>query len=131
MRASSALKIEPKTTKINVVFSIKDAAEDKFGKVNAIPLLVFITKEEGKDIWDYNTIIDKYSEPILISLPKPEKNKNGYANMQFSTEATYSEKYQTYYFRRQYGDISSKVVTKANESQDQKIAHEQTEILDL
>ena len=125
------LKIEPKAIKINVVFAVKEAVEDKFGKVNAIPLLVFISKEEGKDIWDYNTIIEKYGEPILISLPKPEKNKNGYANMQFSTEATYSEKYQTYFFKRQYGDLTNKVIAKANESQDQKLAHEQTEILDL
>ena len=51
--------------------------------------------------------------------------------MQFSTEATYSEKYQTYFFRRQYGDLTNKVINKANESQDQKLAHEQTEILDL
>ena len=113
------------------MFSAKEATEDKFGKVNAIPLLVFITKDAEKDIWDYNTIIEKYGEPILISLPKPEKNKNGYANMQFSTEATYSEKYQTYFFRRQYGDLTNKVIAKANESQDQKLAHEQTEILDL
>ena len=128
---NTTLKLEPKAKRINVVFSVKETVEDKFGKINAIPLLVFISKEEDKDIWDYNTIIEKYGEPILISLPKPEKNKNGYANMQFSTEATYSEKYQTYFFRRQYGDISNRVVNKANESQEQKLAHEQTEILDL
>ena len=128
---NTTLKLEPKAKRINVVFSVKEAVEDKFGKINAIPLLVFISKEEDKDIWDYNTIIEKYGEPILISLPKPEKNKNGYVNMQFSTEATYSEKYQTYFFRRQYGDISNRVVTKANESHNQKLAHEQTEILDL
>ena len=51
--------------------------------------------------------------------------------MQFSTEATYSEKYQTYFFKRQYGDLTNKVIAKANESQDQKNTHEQTEILDL
>ena len=128
---NTTLKLEPKAKRINVVFSVKETVEDKFGKINAIPLLVFISKEEDKDIWDYNTIIEKYGEPILISLPKPEKNKNGYANMQFSTEATYSEKYQTYFFRRQYGDISNRVVNKANESHNQKLAHEQTEILDL
>ena len=128
---NTTLKLEPKAKRINVVFSVKEIVEDKFGKINAIPLLVFISKEEDKDIWDYNTIIEKYGEPILISLPKPEKNKNGYVNMQFSTEATYSEKYQTYFFRRQYGDISNRVVNKANESQNQKLAHEQTEILDL
>ena len=128
---NTTLKLEPKAKRVNVVFSVKETVEDKFGKINAIPLLVFISKEEDKDIWDYNTIIEKYGEPILISLPKPEKNKNGYVNMQFSTEATYSEKYQTYFFRRQYGDISNRVVNKANESQNQKLAHEQTEILDL
>ena len=61
---NTTMKLEPKTTQINIVYAIKDAIEDKFGKVSAIPLLIFLTKSEGlnKEILDYNQIIEKYGE---------------------------------------------------------------------
>ena len=72
---NTTLKLEPKAKRINVVFSVKETVEDKFGKINAIPLLVFISKEEDKDIWDYNTIIEKYGEPILSLYLSQRKTK--------------------------------------------------------
>ena len=56
----------------------------------------------------------------LLPLPKPDRSKNGYANIQIKTESSYSEKYDTYYYQRQYGDITNKVITKEIESQEQK-----------
>ena len=41
-------KIVPKIKKMNNVFNVKEAREDKFGKYNALPLLIFIFKSEGK-----------------------------------------------------------------------------------
>ena len=130
---NTTLKLEPKTTQINIVYAIKDAIEDKFGKVSAIPLLIFLTKSEGgnKEILDYNQIIEKYGEDLKITLPKPERSRNGYANMQIDTESTYSEKYQTYYYKKQYGDLTNKVVSKATESQDMKQQHDVIEVLDI
>ena len=130
---NTTLKLEPKTTQINIVFSVRDATEDQFGKVSAIPLLIFLTKKEdvNKIILDYNQIIEKYGEDLKITLPKPERSRNGYANMQISTESTYSEKYQTYYYRKQYGDLTNKVVAKAIESQDMKQQHDVVDVLDI
>ena len=126
------MKIEQNTSQINVVFSVKDAIEDKFGKINAIPLLIVITKaDNNKEVWDYNTILEKYEEEIKITLPKTERSKNGYANIQISTDSTYSEKYQTYYYKKQYGDLTSKVITKAIESLDQKRQHDVIAVLDI
>ena len=123
------LKQAEKTTQINVVFSVNDAKEDKFGKIGAIPLLIFVTKDANKEIWDYKTIKEKYGEEIKLTLPKPTRIKNGYANIIIYTEATYSEKFQTYYYKRCYGDLTNKVITKAIESQRQ--AQEQIEVLDI
>ena len=125
--------MEPSTTQINIVFSVRDAIEDQFGKVSAIPLLIFLTKDNNanKEILDYNQIIEKYGEDLKITLPKPERSRNGYANIQISTNSTYSEKYQTYYYRKQYGDLTNKVVAKATESQDMKQQHDVVDVLDI
>ena len=40
--------IVPKIEKINIVFNVKEAKKDKFGKYNALPLLIFIFKSEGE-----------------------------------------------------------------------------------
>ena len=40
-------------------------------------------------------------------------------------------KYDTYYYQRQYGDITNKVITKAIESQEQKQEHDKVEVLDI
>ena len=55
---NATMKIEPNTTQINIVFSVRDALEDKFGKVNAIPLLIFITKanENTKEILNNHSL---------------------------------------------------------------------------
>ena len=110
-----------------------DAIEDKFGKVNAIPLLIFLTKinETNKTILDYNQIIEKYGEELKISLPKPDRSRNGYANIQITTTSTYSEKYQTNFYKKQYGDLTNKVVAKATKSQDQKQQHDVIDVLDI
>ena len=128
---NTTLKLNSKITQINIVYSVKDIVEDKFGKVGAIPLLIVITDDIGKQVWDYNTIIEKYGEEIKITLPKPDRSKNGYANIQIKTESSYSEKYDTYYFQRQYSDITNKVITKAIESQEQKQEHDKVEVLDI
>ena len=130
---NTTMKIEPSTTQINIVFSVRDATEDQFGKVSAIPLLIFLTKgnNANKEILDYNQIIEKYGEDLKITLPKPERSRNGYANIQISTNSTYSEKYQTYYYRKQYGDLTNKVVAKATESQDMKQQHDVVDVLDI
>ena len=130
---NTTMKIEPSTTQINIVFSVRDATEDQFGKVSAIPLLIFLTKDNNanKEILDYNQIIEKYGEDLKITLPKPERSRNGYANIQISTNSTYSEKYQTYYYRKQYGDLTNKVVAKATESQDMKQQHDVVDVLDI
>ena len=130
---NATMKLEPNTTQINIVFLIREAIEDKFGKVNAIPLLIFLTKinETNKTIMDYNQIIEKYGEELKISLPKPDRSRNGYANIQISTASTYSEKYQTYFYKKQYGDLTNKVVAKATESQDQKQQHDVIDVLDI
>ena len=110
----------------------KEAREDKFGKYNALPLLIFIFKSEGeKEIWTYNDIVSKYEEEISITVPKPEKSKNGYCNIQISTEPVYMEKYQTSYYKRFYSGLTLKVIEKAEESQQQKKESEKTEDLDL
>ena len=124
---NTTLKLNSKITQINIVYSVKYIVEDKFGKVGAIPLLIVITDDIGKQVWDYNTIIEKYGEEIKITLPKPDRSKNGYANIQIKTESSYSEKYDTYYYQRQYGDITNKVITKAIESQE----HDKVEVLDI
>ena len=129
---NTTIKIEDKAIQINVVFSTKDSFEDKFGKINVIPLLIVITKDDNnKVVWDYDTILEKYEDDIKIGLPKCDKSKNGYANMQISTASTYSERYQTYYYKKQYGDLTSKVIAKAVDSQEQKRKHEQIAVLDI
>ena len=130
---NTTMKMEPNTTQINIVFSVRDAIEDKFGKVAAIPLLIFLTKtnEANKEILNYNQIIEKYGEDLKITLPKPERSRNGYANIQINTDSTYSEKYETYYYRKQYGDLTNKVVAKATESQDMKQQHDVVDVLDI
>ena len=127
---NATLKLEPKTSQINIVFSIKDAIEDKFNKLNVTPLLIILTTEE-RIVYDYNKMLEKYGEEIKLTLPKTTKSKNGYANLQISTESSYSEKYDTYYYKRQYGDLTNKVITKAIESKEQKDKHEIVEVLDL
>ena len=125
-------KIVPKIEKINIVFNVKETKEDKFGKYNALPLLIFIFKSEGeKEIWTYSDIISKYEEEISITVPKPEKSKNGYCNIQINTEPVYMEKYQTSYYKRFYSGLTLKVIEKAEESLQQKQESEKTEDLDL
>ena len=51
--------------------------------------------------------------------------------MQISTVATYSEKFQTYFYKKQYGDLTNKVIAKAVDSQEQKRKHDQAEVLDI
>ena len=125
--------MEPNTAQINIVYSVRDANEDKFGKVAAIPLLIFLTQanEPNKVILNYNQIIEKYGEELKITLPKPEISRNGFANIQIDTNSTYSEKYQTYYYKKQYGDLTNKVVAKATESQDMKQQHDVIDVLDI
>ena len=125
-------KIVPKIEKINVVFNVKEAREDKFGKYNALPLLIFIFKSEGeKEIWTYDDIITKYEEEISITVPKQEKSKNGYCNIQISTEPIYMEKYDTYFYKRFYSRLTVKVIKKVEESLQQKKESEKIEDLDL
>ena len=38
---NTTLKLEPKAKRVNVVFSVKETVEDKFGKINAIPILPY------------------------------------------------------------------------------------------
>ena len=125
-------KIVPKIEKINIVFNVKEAKKDKFGKYNALPLLIFIFKSEGeKEIWTYDDIITKYEEEISITVPKPEKSKNGYCNIQISTEPIYMVKYDTYFYKRFYSRLTVKVIKKVEESLQQKKESEKIEDLDL
>ena len=58
-------------------------------------------------------------------------DQQGYPNIQISTASTYSEKYQTYFYKKQYGDLTNKVIAKATESQDQKQQHDVIDVLDI
>ena len=127
---NETLKLAPNTKQINIVFSVKEAIEDKFNKLSVTPLLIILTGET-KEVCDYNKILEKYGEEIKLTLPKTVKSKNGYANLQISTESTYSEKFESYYYKRQYGDLTNKVITKAIESKEQKEKHESVEVLDI
>ena len=117
---NETLKIVAKTKQINIVFSLKENVKDKFNNSCAFPLLVILNTEEGKQVWDYNTIVEKYGEEIRITVPNTKNNKNGYTNLQISTEPSYSEKYKSYFYQRQYGDLTNKVILKAIESEEQK-----------
>ena len=66
-----------------------------------------------------------------MSLHGTSIDQQGYANIQISTASTYSEKYQTYFYKKQYGDLTNKVVAKATESQDQKQQHDVIDVLDI
>ena len=125
-------KIVPKIKKMNNVFNVKEAREDKFGKYNALPLLIFIFKSEGeKEIWTYDDIITKYEEEISITVHKHEKSKNGYCNIQISTGPIYMEKYDTYFYKRSYSGLTVKAIEKAEESLQQKKESEKIDDLDL
>ena len=117
---------------MNNVFNVKEAREDKFGKYNALPLLIFIFKSEGeKEIWTYDDIITKYEEEISITVHKHEKSKNGYCNIQISTGPIYMEKYDTYFYKRFYSGLTVKAIEKAEESLQQKKESEKIDDLDL
>ena len=129
---NTTMKIADKTSTINVVFSVINSKEDKYGKISATPLLIVLTDYEGeKEVWDYNKILEKYGEELRLSLPKTDKTKNGMANLEINTASQYSEKFQAYFYNRQYGKLSDKVVTKAIESQEQKKRHEVVKELDI
>ena len=119
-------------SKINIVYNVNNAKQDQFGKLTCTPLIIVLTKNNGeKEILDFNMILERYGEQIKVSLPKPNIEVNGFANMQISTTTFYSEKFNNCYYPKTYATLSQNVVRKAKESQKQQQQHEEGEMLDF
>ena len=123
--------MEPDTKTINIIYQVKDAKEDKFGKLGCTPILIVLTKNDGREVWDMCMIESKFNDDIYVSLPKPLSENQGFANMKITTQAEYSPKYSTNYYPKKYEHMTANVVKIARESIMMKQKKEQGEVLDL
>ena len=123
--------MEPETKTINIVYQLKDANEDKFGKLSCAPILIVLTKPSGKEVWDMCMTESKFGDTIFITLPKPLSDHQGYVNMKINTQAEYSPKYCNNYYPKKYEPMTMNVVKIARESLAMKQKQEQGEMLDL
>lgn len=116
---------------INIIYQLKDATEDKFGKLSCIPALFVLTKGNNKEVWDMNKISEKFNDIILITLPKPNNDNQGFANIRITTQPEYSTKYCTNYYPKKYEPMSVNVVKRARESIADQQKKEHDEMLDI
>ena len=117
--------MEPETKTINIIYQVKDATEDKFGKLTCTPILIVLTKT------DMCMIESKFGDSVYVSLPKPLGENQGFANMKITTQAEYSAKFGTNYYPKKYEGMTANVVKVARDSLAMKLKKEQGEILDL
>lgn len=123
--------MEPEATAVYIVYQVKDAREDKFGKLSCLPSLIILSKINNKEVWDMDEIESRFNDMILITLPKPTSDTQGFANMKITTQAEYSAKYGSNYYPKKYEQMSNNVVKRARESIAMKQRKEQEEMLDI
>ena len=123
--------MEQDVSTIYVVYQIKDAVEDKFGKLSCPPSLIILNKTNNKEVWDMEKIESKFNDTIFITLPKPTCETQGFGNIKISTQAEYSTKFGTNYYPKKYETMSINAVKRARESIATKQKKEQDEMLDI
>ena len=123
--------MEPDTKTINIIYQVKDANEDKFGKLSCSPVLIVLTKDDKKEIWDMNMIETKFNDTIFVTLPKPLGDIQGFANVKIIAKAEFSAKFGTNYYPKKYEGMTANVVKIARESIVANKKRENEEMLDL
>lgn len=118
----TVMTIDPTAKEVLVAYLIRDAKEDKFGKVTAFPLYIIIKHENDVLKWTYDDILDNFEDSIGLTLGKETTSTNGVALCQISTEEKFSPKYGVNYHPRTYLTPGPNMIKEVN-----KIANKRKE----
>ena len=92
------------------------AKEDKFGKLSATPILIYLIKNDGEKIrLDHDAILDLFGDTISVSLYKGMITNQGVACISISTEAKFSEKYKCNFYPRTYVSPGPNIIKETRE----------------
>ena len=92
------------------------AKEDKFGKLSATPILIYLIKNDGEKIrLDHDAILDLFGDTISVSLYKGMITNQGVACISISTEVKFSEKYKCNFYPRTYVSPGPNIIKETRE----------------
>ena len=104
------------TKTVYFTFIGNKAKEDKFGKLSAAPILIYLIQNDGEKIrLNHDAILDLFDDTISVSLYKGMITKQGVACISISTEAKFSEKYNCNFYPRTYVSPGPNIVEETRE----------------
>lgn len=104
------------TKTVYLTFIGNKAKEDKFGKLAATPILIYLIKNDGEKIrLNHDAILDLFDDTISVSLYKGMITNQGVACISISTEAKFSEKYKCNFYPRTYVSPGANIVKETRE----------------
>ena len=104
------------TKTVYFTFIGNKAKEDKFGKLSATPILIYLIQNDDEKIrLNHDAILDLFDDTISVSLYKGMITNQGVACMSISTEAKFSEKYNCNFYPRTYVSPGPNIVKETRE----------------
>ena len=106
----------PETKTVYLTFLGNKAKEDKFGKITATPILIYLVQNDGEKIrLNYDKILDLFDDTVSVSLYKGMITNQGVACVSISTEAKFSDKYNCNFYPRTYVSPGPNVIKETRE----------------
>ena len=106
----------PETKTVYLTFIGNKAKEDKFGKLTATPILIYLIQNDGEKIkLNYDKILDLFDDTVSVSLYKGMITNQGVACVSISTEAKFSDKYNCNFYPRTYVSPGPNVIKETRE----------------
>ena len=106
----------PETKTVYLTFLGNKAKEDKFGKITATPILIYLIQNDGEKIkLNYDKILDLFDDTVSVSLYKGMITNQGVACVSISTEAKFSDKYNCNFYPRTYVSPGPNVIKETRE----------------
>ena len=106
----------PETKTVYLTFIGNKAKEDKFGKLTATPILIYLVQNDGEKIrLNYDKILDLFDDTVSVSLYKGMITNQGVACVSISTEAKFSDKYNCNFYPRTYVSPGPNVIKETRE----------------
>ena len=104
------------TKTVYFTFIGNKAKEDKFGKLSATPILIYLIQNDDEKIrLNHDAILDLFDDTISVTLYKGMITNQGVACISISTEAKFSEKYNCNFYPRTYVSPGPNIVKETRE----------------
>ena len=125
------ININENVIKVNVIYSIPDSKEDKYGKTITYPLIIILETKDGEKIkWTKEDINKNINEKTALVLSKnPYNGEIGVCTINAKQE--YSQKFNSYYHERTFSLPSSKTIKTALEEREKYMKQYEPVIFDI